>query len=71
MSNANAPKKIAVKYVVQNDTWDNINEPNMYFLPGTYSDLNKITAKLIYETFPVKHEKFIFRFYLIDKIQDL
>lgn len=63
--------KIVVNYVVQNDPWDNINEPNVYFLPGTYTDLNSIKADLIYKTFPVKKQKFYFRFYLIDKIQDL
>lgn len=63
--------KIAVKYVIQNDIWDNINEPNLYILPGTHIDLNKITAKIIYDTFPVKHQRFVFRFFLIDKINDL
>jgi len=60
--------KIAINYVIQNDPWDNISEPNVYFLPGTYTDLNKITAKLIYDTFPIQSQTFFFRFYLFDKI---
>ena len=63
--------KIAVKYVIQNDSWDNINEPNLYFLPGKHTDLNKIKAKIIYDTFPVKQERFLFRFFLIDRANDL
>ena len=63
--------KIAVNYVVQNDPWDNISEPNLFFLPGTYQDLNKITAKLIYDSFPIKKQKFFLRFYLFDKIENL
>lgn len=63
--------KIAINYVIQNDPWDNISEPNVYFLPGTYTDLNKITAKLIYDTFPIQSQTFFFRFYLFDKIENL
>lgn len=63
--------RIAVNYVVQNDPWDNISEPNLFFLPGTHQDLNKITAKLIYDSFPIKKQKFFLRFYLFDKIENL
>lgn len=63
--------KIFVNYVVQNDAWESIGEPNLYVLPGTYLDLNSITAKLIYDTFPVKKQRFYLRFFLEDKSNDL
>lgn len=63
--------KIFVNYIVQNDQWESINEPNLYVLPGTYTNLNLITAGLIYDTFPIKHQRFYLRFFLDDKIQDL
>lgn len=63
--------KIFVNYIVQNDQWESINEPNLYVLPGTYSNLNLITAGLIYDTFPIKDQRFYLRFFLDDKIQDL
>ena len=56
--------KIFVNYIVQNDQWESINEPNLYVLPGTYSNLNLITAGLIYDTFPIKHQRFYLRFFL-------
>ena len=63
--------KIFVNYIIQNDTWETISEPNLYVLPGTYTNLNSITAKLIYDTFPVKNQKYYLRFFLDDKAQDL
>jgi hypothetical protein len=63
--------KIFVNYVIQNDTWESMTEPNLYVLPGTYQDLNTVTCKLIYDTFPVKSQRFYLRFFLEDKVHDL
>jgi hypothetical protein len=63
--------KITVNYVIQSDPWDIITEPNVYFLPENYTDPNKITARLIKDTFPIKSQRFFFRFYLLDKIENL
>lgn len=63
--------KIFVNYIIQNDSWESINEPNLYVLPGTYKNLNDVTAKLIYDTFPIKTQRFYLRFFLDDKLNGL
>lgn len=63
--------KIFVNYVVQNDSWETISEPNLYVLPGVFNNLNDVKAKLIYDTFPIKSQRFYFRFFLDDKLNDL
>lgn len=63
--------KIFVNYVIQNDSWESISEPNLYVLPGEFSNLNDVKAKLIHDTFPIKSQKFYFRFFLDDKLNDL
>ena len=63
--------KIFVNYVIQNDPWESISEPNLYVLPGNYSNLNDVKAKIVYDSFPIKSQRFYLRFFLDDKMQDL
>ena len=63
--------KIFVYYFIQNDVFDGLTEPNIYALPGGYTNINQIKAEHIYSSFPLKFENFYLRFYLEDKIQNI
>lgn len=68
------PKKyrVYVNYYIQNDSWESINEPNFFVLPGEYFNLNDVKAKTIYENFPLKNKcNFYLRFFLDDKTQGM
>lgn len=74
MSNKNKPKsyKIYINYFIQNDDWESINEPNLFVLPGQYSNLNDVKAKIVYEKFPLKNKcNYYLRFFLDDKSQGM
>jgi hypothetical protein len=56
---------------VQNDSFDGLTEPNIYALPGDYTNINQVKAGDVYNSFPLKFENFYLRFYLEDKIQNM
>ena len=72
MSQTKTKLKIYVNYFIQNDSWEAISEPNLFVLPGEYTNLNDVKAKTVYECFPLRDiYSYYLRFFLDDKTQGL
>ena len=72
MSQTKTKLKIYVNYFIQNDSWEAISEPNLFVLPGEYTNLNDVKAKTVYECFPLRDVySYYLRFFLDDKAQGL
>ena len=62
--------KIFVNYFIQNDSWESINQPNLFVIPDEFHNLNDVKAQIIYDNFPlISHFNYYLRFYLNDKTQ--
>jgi hypothetical protein len=70
MSHQQRKYKIFVNYFIQNDSWESINQPNLFVIPDEFQNLNDVKAQIIYDNFPlISHFNYYLRFYLNDKTQ--
>jgi hypothetical protein len=70
MSHPQRKYKIFVNYFIQNDSWESINQPNLFVIPDEFQNLNDVKAQIIYDNFPlISHFNYYLRFYLNDKTQ--
>ena len=64
--------KIFINYYIQNDKWESISNPNLFILPESYTNLNDVKAKTVYENFPLQNYfTYYLRFFLDDKTQNV
>ena len=64
--------KIFINYFIQNDKWESISNPNLFILPESYTNLNDVKAKTVYENFPLQnYYTYYLRFFLDDKTQNV
>ena len=64
--------KIFINYYIQNDKWESISNPNLFILPESYTNLNDVKAKTVYDNFPLQnHFTYYLRFFLDDKTQNV